>query len=150
MAATTVTRDIDADAGARFRHRPLVIVVGGLVALLVLLVLGVGLGSVRIGPLDTIGVILWRAFGIDTGVTWSSATEAIVWDLRLPRVLTAMIIGCVHLAFEWVFATYYVQYLLAMSMGSLVGITAASQQQKRALSRTRVAPTEPDFVSRPG
>ena len=94
MAATTVTRDMDADAGARFRHRPLVIVVGGLVALLVLLVLGVGLGSVRIGPLDTIGVILWRAFGIDTGVTWSSATEAIVWDLRLPRVLTAMIIGC--------------------------------------------------------
>ena len=94
MAATTVTRDIDAGAGARFRHRPLAIAVGGLAALVVLLVLGVGLGSVRIGPLDTIGVILWRAFGIDTGATWSSATEAIVWDLRLPRVLTAMIIGC--------------------------------------------------------
>jgi iron complex transport system permease protein len=94
MAVTTVTRDIDAGAGARFRHRPLAIAVGGLVALVVLLVLGVGLGSVRIGPLDTIGVILWRAFGIDTGATWSSATEAIVWDLRLPRVLTAMIIGC--------------------------------------------------------
>jgi iron complex transport system permease protein len=94
MAATTVTRHIDAGAGARFRHRPLAIAVGGLVALVVLLVLGVGLGSVRIGPLDTIGVILWRAFGIDTGATWSPATEAIVWDLRLPRVLTAMIIGC--------------------------------------------------------
>jgi iron complex transport system permease protein len=94
MAATTVTRDIDAGAGARFRHRPLAIAVGGLVALVVLLVLGVGLGSVRIGPLDTVGVILWRAFGIDTGATWSPATEAIVWDLRLPRVLTAMVIGC--------------------------------------------------------
>jgi iron complex transport system permease protein len=94
MAATTVTRDIDAAAGARFRQRPLAIAVGGLVALVILLILGVGLGSVRIGPLDTIGVILWRAFGIDTGATWSPATEAIVWDLRLPRVLTAMIIGC--------------------------------------------------------
>ena len=94
MAATTVTRDVDAGAGARFRHRPLAIAIGGLVALVVLLVLGVGLGSVRIGPVDTIGVILWRTFGIHIDAAWSPATEAIVWDLRLPRVLTAMIIGC--------------------------------------------------------
>jgi iron complex transport system permease protein len=37
--------------------------------------------------------VLWRLFGIDIGVGFSSATEAIVWELRLPRVLTAMVIG---------------------------------------------------------
>ena len=58
-----------------------------------LLVAGVGLGSVRIGPLDTIGVVLWRALGLDIGVTWTPATETIIWELRLPRVLTSMVIG---------------------------------------------------------
>jgi len=48
---------------------------------------------VRISPAETIGVILSRLIGIDIGVTWSPATEAIVWDLRLPRVLEAMVVG---------------------------------------------------------
>ena len=67
--------------------------VAAVLALGVTLVVGVGLGSVRIGPADSIGVILWRAFGIDLGRTWTPATEAIVWDLRMPRVLTAMLVG---------------------------------------------------------
>jgi iron complex transport system permease protein len=94
MATTTVTRDIEAGSGIRLRHRPLAIAVGGVVALVVLLILGVGLGSVRIGPIETLGVILQRTFGIDIGLAWSPSTEVIVWDLRLPRVLTAMVIGC--------------------------------------------------------
>ena len=61
---------------------------------MVILVLGVGLGSVKIGPDEIVGVILSRTLGLDIGVTWSPATEAIVWELRLPRVLTAMVIGC--------------------------------------------------------
>ncbi len=68
----------------------------GLVAVVVLLVsivLGVGLGSVQIGPNETIGVILWRTLGVRIGLDWSAASEAIIWDLRLPRVLTAMVIG---------------------------------------------------------
>ena len=31
--------------------------------------------------------------GIDTGATWTPAAETIVWELRLPRVLTAMVVG---------------------------------------------------------
>ena len=58
-----------------------------------LLVVAWRLGSVRIGPADSIGVILWRTFGIDLGRTWTPATETIVWDLRMPRVLTAMLVG---------------------------------------------------------
>jgi iron complex transport system permease protein len=75
------------------RGRPGAVTIAALLALVVTLVVGVGLGSVRIGPADSIGVILWRAFGIDLGRTWTPATEAIVWDLRMPRVLTAMLVG---------------------------------------------------------
>lgn len=75
------------------RDRPLVVGLAACIALVVLVVLGVGLGSVRISPAETLGVILSRTFGIDVGVTWSSATETIVWELRLPRVLTAMVVG---------------------------------------------------------
>jgi iron complex transport system permease protein len=77
----------------RIRGRPGLIAVAGLVALAVLLVAGVTLGSARIGPGDTVGVILWRTLGLDFGRTWTDATETIVWDLRVPRVLTAMLVG---------------------------------------------------------
>jgi iron complex transport system permease protein len=94
MAAAAVTQDVDVGTTAGGRSRPLVVGLIGVVALLVTLVLGVGLGSVRIGPAETIGVILSRTLGLDIGVSWTAATDAIVWDLRLPRVLTAMVIGC--------------------------------------------------------
>jgi iron complex transport system permease protein len=94
MAATTVSRDVDAGGTAGIRSRSVLVGLVGIVALATTLVLGVGLGSVPIGPVETLGVILSRTFGIDIGSTWTSATEAIVWELRLPRVLTAMVIGC--------------------------------------------------------
>ena len=79
---------------ARIRARPGAIAIVGLVLLAITLVVGVGVGTVRIAPADTIGIILSRAFGIDIGGSWTPATETIVWDLRLPRVLTAMLVGC--------------------------------------------------------
>jgi iron complex transport system permease protein len=86
----------DADSGglaAWVRDRPAVVGLTGLVLLLVAAIAGVGLGSVQIGPSETIGVLLWRTLGLRVGLDWPPATEAIVWDLRLPRVLTAMAIG---------------------------------------------------------
>ena len=56
-------------------------------------ILGVGLGTVAIAPGDTLAIIAHRLLGLDLGATWTPATEAIVWDLRLPRVLTAMVVG---------------------------------------------------------
>jgi len=67
--------------------------IAGVVALFIGLVLGVGLGTVAIAPTETIAIIAHRLFGLDLGATWTPATEAIVWDLRLPRVLTAMVVG---------------------------------------------------------
>ena len=95
MAAGALPRDLGSGGVAAWvRARPLVVGLAACGVLLITLILGVGLGSVRIGPMETVGVILSRTLGVDIGVTWTPATEAIVWELRLPRVLTAMLIGC--------------------------------------------------------
>jgi iron complex transport system permease protein len=75
------------------RARPIVLTGLLLGALFVALVLGVALGSVAVAPGDTIAILASRLLGIDLGATWSEASETIVMDLRLPRVLTAMIVG---------------------------------------------------------
>src|SRR5688500_11323711 len=67
--------------------------IGGVAALALALVLGVGLGTVAISPADTLAILAERLLGIDLGRTWTPATETIVWELRLPRVLTAMVVG---------------------------------------------------------
>jgi iron complex transport system permease protein len=79
---------------AAFRDRPVLLVGLGVVALVVALVLGVGVGSVAIEPGDTLAILGHRFLGLDLPKTWSDATETIVMDLRLPRILTAMLVGC--------------------------------------------------------
>ena len=53
----------------------------------------VGLGSVAVAPGDTIGILAHRLFGLDIAETWTPTAETIVWDLRLPRVLEALVVG---------------------------------------------------------
>lgn len=77
----------------RARSRPAVFGWIGVAALVVLLCLGVAIGSVAIAPLDTLAVIVERLLGIDLGVALSPATETIIWDLRVPRVFTSMVVG---------------------------------------------------------
>src|SRR4029453_11104024 len=78
---------------AGIRGRPLLLGGAGIAALLVALVLGVGFGSVSIEPADTVAILAQRVLGIDLGREYSEATQTIVMDLRLPRVLTAMLVG---------------------------------------------------------
>ena len=75
------------------RRRPVLLAAGGAVALLIALVAGVGLGTVSVAPGDTLAILAHRFLGLDLPMTWSTAAETIVWDLRLPRVLTAMVVG---------------------------------------------------------
>src|SRR5204862_648053 len=74
-------------------RRPAVVALVGLSALGIVLVLGVGLGTVAISPADTLAILAHRLLGLDVARTWSDAAETIVIDLRLPRVLEAMIVG---------------------------------------------------------
>ncbi len=75
------------------RGRPGAIAAGGLVLLGFLMVAGVTIGTTAIGPGDTLAVVLHRLLGLDLGGSWTTATETIVWELRLPRVLTAAVVG---------------------------------------------------------
>ncbi len=51
------------------------------------------LGSVAINPADTVRVIFCGIFGIDVPQSVSEATFAIIWKLRLPRVILAFLTG---------------------------------------------------------
>jgi len=54
---------------------------------------GVGFGSVAVAPGDTLGILAHRLLGLDIARTWSPTAETIVWELRLPRVLEAAVVG---------------------------------------------------------
>ncbi len=77
--------------GARSAAIRLAIV--GFVALGAALILGVGLGSVGVAPGDTLAILAHRLLGVDVVQTWPASAETIVVDLRLPRVLTSMLVG---------------------------------------------------------
>ncbi len=78
---------------ARLRTRRALAFGGALVLLAVALVLGVGFGSVSVAPAETLGILARRVLGLPVTQTWPASTEAIVMDLRLPRVLSAMVVG---------------------------------------------------------
>lgn len=65
-------------------------------ALVLLLVgavlLNAGLGAVRIGPLQTLAVIL-RHIGIETDVAVTPRDDAVLWAIRLPRIALTLLIG---------------------------------------------------------
>lgn len=77
----------------RARRRSIVLAGSGLLALVAVVCIGVAMGSVTIAPLDTLAIVTHRLFGIDLGRTWSASAETIVWDLRVPRVLTSLVVG---------------------------------------------------------
>jgi iron complex transport system permease protein len=94
VTARTVPDSLRRVGGSRsIRGRPVVVAAIGLVLLGVLLVAGVTIGSTQIGLSDTLAIIVHRLLGLDLGQRWTAATETIVWDLRLPRVLTAAVVG---------------------------------------------------------
>lgn len=74
------------------RRRPLLLAGIGMLALLVAFVAGVVLGSVSIPAADALAVISHRLVGWPAQA-WPASAETIVWELRLPRVLTAMVVG---------------------------------------------------------
>lgn len=72
-----------------------VLVLGGLaVLLLATLVLAAGLGPMPISPRAVLGVIAGKV-GFATAGTVSPVTEAVVWVIRLPRILLAAAVGAI-------------------------------------------------------
>ncbi len=94
MTARTIPGSLrGAGLAGWFRGRTALIGAVGLGLLVVLMVAGVSVGSTQISPADTLGIVVYRITGLDLGSAWTPATETIVWELRLPRVLTAAVVG---------------------------------------------------------
>jgi heme transport system permease protein len=56
------------------------------------LLLGVGIGAVRIAPGDTISIVLAH-LGVTSGAEVDPQQDAILWAIRLPRVLLGALVG---------------------------------------------------------
>lgn len=67
----------------------------------------------------------------------------------LVGVTSTLIIVSAHLAFEWLVATNYVQYLLAMCIGTLVGVTAPLRQKAGAAKRRKAISASRELASQP-
>ena len=97
--ATRVTASAPALGGlpravlARPRTRAWRLAVAGILVAVLASALGVLLGTVAVPVADTLAVIVDHLVPGATTSTVSAATDAIVWDLRVPRVLTALVVG---------------------------------------------------------
>jgi iron complex transport system permease protein len=78
---------------ARRTWRPAAVVAVSVAGIAAVLILGVGLGSVSIAPDQTIAILAHRLLGLPGEAVWPATAETIVMELRLPRVLSAMLVG---------------------------------------------------------
>jgi iron complex transport system permease protein len=73
--------------------RTTIVLGGGAILVLGVLVLAVAIGSVGVGLDDTVGILAHRLLGLPLAHTWAPWMEQVIFDVRLPRVLTAMLVG---------------------------------------------------------
>jgi iron complex transport system permease protein len=96
MSSPTVAPDLVAARPARLaalRRRPVQLAIGAMVALAIAIVAGIALGTVAVSPADTVAILAHRLLGWPVAQAWPETAETIVMELRLPRVLTALIVG---------------------------------------------------------
>jgi len=113
-----------ADTTVRPRHRWVLLVLGAL--LLVSIILGVSIGAFSIPLGDLIPAILGQSPDTANG----QLTNAVIWDIRLPRVVLAGLIGaCLAVAgviMQGIFANPLAEpALVGVSSGAAVGAVGA-------------------------
>jgi iron complex transport system permease protein len=75
------------------RRVPASILIPSLIALLLVsIVIAAGIGAVRVGPMQIIAIVLHHA-GIGTDIEFTHQQDAVVWAIRVPRVLLATMVG---------------------------------------------------------
>jgi iron complex transport system permease protein len=72
--------------------RSALVVGSGVVFVVAAAALAVTAGTSGVGVGDAAAIVLHRLTGIGP-VTWPAASETIVWELRLPRVVTGLVVG---------------------------------------------------------
>jgi len=75
------------------RRRRLYSILGLCIALIVIAVLAAGVGSVHIPLVTTFSILVDKLPLVDIPQSWQSAVSTIVWEIRLPRVIMAALVG---------------------------------------------------------
>jgi iron complex transport system permease protein len=97
---------------------------------LVSVVVAIGLGPVAIAPSTVLDIIGHHTIGVPNRPDWSVTADAIIWEVRLPRVLLGAIVGAalgvVGAALQAVVRNPLAEpYVLGVSSGASTGAAAA-------------------------
>lgn len=98
------------------------------VAVVAAVLLGLGVGAVQIAPMDSLREILSHLTNGRISSTLSETEATIIWDLRFPRVLLALVVGAMlasaGCAYQGAFRNPLADpYLLGVSAGAGLGAT---------------------------
>ena len=126
-AVTSTTRPL---VGGPSPTRSGVVLGGGALLLAAVMIAAVTFGSVGISLGDTVRILAHRLLAIPMLHTWSPVAETIIFDLRLPRVLTAMLVGAGLATAGTVFQALLRNpmadpYLIGTAAGASLGAIAA-------------------------
>jgi iron complex transport system permease protein len=121
MSEQAAATRIAPTAQAALPRRHTLALPAALLALAGCVVLGTAIGPAGIAPGDVVRVIVAHLTGADSGV--DAATDVIVWDLRLPRVLLAALVGAC-LAFSG--ATYQGVFRNPLADPYLLGVASGA------------------------
>ena len=99
-------------------------------ALVVSVVLAVGLGAVFVPPLQVLGIIGNHTVRVPSTTSWSLSDDAIIWQVRLPRVLLAVVVGAAlgvsGMVLQAIVRNVLADpYILGVSAGASTGAAAA-------------------------
>lgn len=100
--------------------------------ILIVCIFSLGLGSVRIKPLKIIKMFLYKLPGVNSKITrdWSATQEAIIFQLRLPRIILSFLVGAelsmAGVLYQGVFRNPMADpYIIGASAGASLGATIA-------------------------
>jgi iron complex transport system permease protein len=100
------------------------------VALVATMVVAVGLGPVFIQPMTVLRIVGHHIVDAPSTVDWSASDDAIIWQVRLPRVLLGAVVGAAlgitGLALQAMVRNPLAEpYILGVSAGASTGAAAA-------------------------
>lgn len=108
---------------------PAVIAILGVAATVVLVILAVGVGNVWVSPRDTLSVLADHLSPMD--LRTSSIADPIVWNIRMPRVITALgvgaALGVAGVVLQGLYRNIVADpHLVGMSATAMVGVLAGA------------------------
>ncbi len=117
-----------AAAAVATRRRPVLIALGALSTMSV--VVAIGLGPVGVAPGVVVQIIGHHTVGFPAVQAWPDTHDAIMWEVRLPRVLLGAIVGAalgvVGVALQAIVRNPLAEpYILGVSSGASTGAAAA-------------------------